>query len=147
MIMDIRTESVEQPKGVKCPYCQRYPHYRAHWTADESGFGSTSDGHVPREAVVRVLRRFDLSELHAVLREAKIGEDWTEHKNNDGWSLFAFGNPFEEIARISREADGTWVAFTGKRCVIRCADPDTAKQEVTTYLNVEHGYVFPFGPE
>jgi hypothetical protein len=143
MIMDIRTESAEQPKGVKCPYCQRYPCYRAFWTADESGFGSTSDGNVSVEALIRVLRKTSLADLQTVLREVKIGDEWQEHKNNDGWSIFAYGNPFEEIARVVREEDGSWSAFAGKHCVLRCADPDMAKQTALTYLSTEHNYVFP----
>ena len=142
LIMDIRTGTKDQPKGVKCPHCQRYPRYRSFWAADEAGFGSTGDGRVPHEALVRVLRKLPKTELLQALRDVKIGDEWVGHKDSKMFVLFQLGLPFHEIG-VVKEVQGSWEGYAEGQNVIRCDDPDTARHAVQDHLVRELNYIFP----
>lgn len=108
MVLEVRTDWAKEPKGVRCPFCQRKPRYRGHWLADEGGYRQAHDAVLTRDALLVALRNEASEDLSALIREAKVVECWMPHNKERLWYVFAVGQPFRPLGHVARQPDGTW---------------------------------------
>jgi hypothetical protein len=110
MVLEIRTDWAKEPKGVRCPFCQRKPRYRGHWLADEGGYRQAPKAELTTEDLLAALRNKASKDLNELIREAKVVECWMPANFETVWSVFAVGQPFRPLGHVARQPNGTWVS-------------------------------------
>lgn len=144
MVLDVRTDWATEPKGVRCPFCQRKPHYRGYRAATEGGFGGTAEAEVSDATIAKALRAKTPERIQQILADAKVVEGWLSTGTTSA-HLFAVGQVFRAIARVKRR-EGGWEAYLGDDLDAQpiAVRPDAldARSVVETRLQ-EQGYVVP----
>jgi hypothetical protein len=142
MILEIRTDWDKEPKGVRCPFCQRKPRYRGFWPATAAGFGGSSNADVSNDTVAEVLRTKKPEEVKEIVAKAKVIEGWMPHNNEAIWYVFVVGQPFGAVGHVARIANGSWICVVGSKTVASRKTRLDAQSVVEMHLQ-EQGYAVP----
>jgi len=149
MVLEVRTDWAKEPKGVRCPFCQRKPRYRGHWLADEGGYRQAPKAELTTEDLLAALRNKASKDLNELIREAKVVECWMPANFETVWSVFAVGQPFRPLGHVLRQPDGTWAGrltldpAPSQAPTLHPRPTRAEAQEQVEYALQRYGYVIP----